>query len=67
MFDFEDCKFLNDQKVWIQMIIGNYFVNMLNKMYVDKKELWVFEIDQGKWHIVKDFRDFQFYKHSSSR
>jgi hypothetical protein len=35
---------------------------MLNKMCVDKKELSVFEIDQDKLDIVKDFQDFQFYK-----
>lgn len=35
-------------------------------MYVDKKELWVFENDQDIWHIVEDFQDFQFYKHSTS-
>jgi hypothetical protein len=38
---------------------------MLNKMYVDRKELLVFEIDQDKLRIVKDFRDFQFYKRLS--
>lgn len=38
---------------------------MLNKMYVDKKELLVFEIDQDKLHIVKDLPNYQFYKRSS--
>lgn len=38
---------------------------MLNKMYVDMKELLVIDIDQDKLHIVKDFQDYQFYKHSS--
>ncbi len=45
--------------------INHYFVNMLDRMYVDRKELLVFEIDQDKSHIVKDFLNFQFYKHSS--
>jgi hypothetical protein len=34
-------------------------------MYVDMKELLVFEIDQDKLHIVKYFQDYQFYKHST--
>jgi hypothetical protein len=38
---------------------------MLNKMYVDKKELLVFEIDQDKLRIVKDFQDYRFYKRLS--
>ena len=38
---------------------------MLNKMNVDKKELSVLEIDQGKLRIVEDDQDFQFYKRLS--
>ncbi len=64
MYDFEYCIFLNNsnEDYLTKKNKCNYFVNMLNKMYVDKKELLVFEIDRDKQHIVKDFQDFQFYK-----
>ncbi len=50
MYDFEYCIFLNNsnEDYLTKKNKCNYFVNMLNKMYVDKKELLVFEIDRDK-------------------